>query len=555
MIEKIKASIKAELELIWAAHHGVGLHGFMCLYTAAEQNPWRSKAPLQFWFNENNIGQAVDFFEQHYNSGNLPNSPVLLNPIVHKKNGDDYVPLGSGVAWATALALGIAKITPDKIERPAGKGVLTTYTLRGDDEGVGLKMLLLANEILQLDEDGKTVQGCRELYDLVDVRSDVYAPYYMLGGVEYLSLHGTFQQVPFEHMLPAHLRGGNITPESMVAELKQPIRLILEATQCFIAYDKIHTLYNKFGQDPANIAHNNKFFNLCARDLDLFDRTGPMREGSEETFQFVVEGLVPRGAITLLAATGGTGKSSIAHMLCVLASIDYRDDEERPLWLGQKLRDEVCHGICVYFSGEDGPAIVNARNKIFDPEGRAKRLQFHRTEFMDQDLPFGEYLSKLQKMPDVSVVVIDPARKYLSGDENDSEVVSEFFEAIEEFAIRKNCGMIVAHHLQKGANPKSAKEVLNELRGSQVFIDRPRVVIGMCRDEKHTIVGLAKCNIPAHLGMVTEERLFTRDPKTLQLIWLPGEAGVRRDYLTKEEIEKLEFEQFQAEMAALGNKT
>jgi AAA domain len=555
MIEQIKTSIKAELELIWAAHHAVGLKGFMCLYSDVEQNPWRSKQHVQFWFNEHNISQAIDCFIEHYNSGNLPNSPLLLNPIVHKCEGDKYIPLGSGIAWATALALGIARVTPDKIERPSGKGVLCNYTSRGEDESVGLKMLLIASEALQMNDDGRTTQGCQELYNLVDIKSDVYAPYYMLAGVEYLSLHGTFQQSPFEQMLPLHLRSGNVAPAQIVSEMQQPIRLILEATQCFIAYDKIHTLYNKFGQEPANIAHNNKFFNLCARDLDLFDRTGPMREGSDETFQFVVEGLVPRGAITLLAATGGTGKSSIAHMLCVLAAIDYRDDEERPLWLGQKLRDEVCHGICVYFSGEDGPAIVNARNKVFDPEGRAKRLQFHRTEFADKDISFGEYLERLQKMPDVSMVVIDPARKYLSGDENDSEVVSEFFEAIEEFAIRKNCGMIVAHHLQKGANPKSAKEVLNELRGSQVFIDRPRVVIGMCRDDKHTIVGLAKCNIPAHLGMITEERLFTRDPKTLQLIWLPGEAGVRRDYLTKEELEKIEFEQFQAEMAAAGNKT
>jgi hypothetical protein len=548
----LKAHIKKELATIWAAHHAVGLDGYMCLYTDNKQNPWRSREEdLHIWFNKDNIDNALETLATHYRNGTLPNSPLLLNPIVHTQQGEEYVPVGSSVAWATGFALGTASMTPDRFERPEGKGVLCAHARRGEEDEIGIKMLLITNEILPVSEDGMTVTGCKELYQLVDVKSDIYAPYYMLGGMEYLCAHGSFQQPPFSDMLPMHLR--DATPELIVQHCQQPIHLILEATECFLAYDKIHTLYTKFGQDPANIAHNNRFFNLCARDLDLFDRTGPMREGSDETFQFVVEGLVPRGAITLLAATGGTGKSSIAHMLCVLASIDYREGEERPLWLGQKLRDEVCHGICVYFSGEDGPAIVNARNSIFDPEGRALRLQFHRTEFMDKDMPFGEYLKALHKMPDVSVVVIDPARKYLSGDENDSEVVSEFFEAIEEFAIRKNCGMIVAHHLQKGANPKSAKEVLHELRGSQVFIDRPRVVIGMCRDDKHTIVGLAKCNIPAHLGMVTEERLFTRDPKTLQLIWLPGEAGVRRDYLTKEEIEKLEFEQFQAELKAAGN--
>jgi hypothetical protein len=548
----IKASIKAELELIWAAHHAVGLDGFMCLYTHPEQNPWRTKeGGLKFWFNAHQIDQAIDFMAVHYNNGNLPNSPMLLNPIVHQRQGENYVAVGSGVAWATSLALGVANITADKMERPQGKGVICCATTRSDDDDqVGVKMLLIANEVLNVNEDGVTVQGCHELYQLVDMKSDAYEPFYMLSNVQYLALHGIFKQDSVHDALPLNLQQANAV--QIVAQMQQPLRLILEATECFLAYDKIHTLYNKFGQNPADIAHNNRFFNLCARDLDLFDRTGPMREGSDETFQFVVEGLVPRGAITLLAATGGTGKSSIAHMLCVLAAIDYRDDEERPLWLGQKLRDEVCHGICVYFSGEDGPAIVNARNKIFDPEGRAKRLQFHRTEFQDKDVPFSKYLESLHKMPDVSMVVIDPARKYLSGDEDDAEVVSEFFEAIEEFAIRKNCGMIVAHHLQKGADPKTAKEVLHELRGSQVFIDRPRVVIGMCRDQKHTIVGLAKCNIPPNLGMVTEERVFTRDPKTLQLIWLPGEAGVRRDYLTKEEIEKLEYEQFQAELKASG---
>jgi hypothetical protein len=213
-----------------------------------------------------------------------------------------------------------------------------------------------------------------------------------------------------------------------------------------------------------------------------------------------------------------------------------------------------CDGICVYFSGEDGPAIINARGKLFDPEERAQRLQFHRTEFVDQDITFSEYLLALRKMPNVSLVVIDPARKYLTGDEEDSEVVSEFFEAIEEFAIEKNCGMIVVHHLQKGARPTNSREVLDELRGSQVFIDRARVVLGMCRDEKHTIVGLSKCNIPPSLGMVTEERLFTRDPDTLKLIWLPGEAGIRRDYLTREELEALEYEQFKEQLSAKGEQ-
>ena len=77
------------------------------------------------------------------------------------------------------------------------------------------------------------------------------------------------------------------------------------------------------------------------------------------------------------------------------------------------------------------------------------------------------------------------------------------------------------------------------LRGSQVFVDRPRVVIGMYRDGPYTIAGLAKNNIPPNMGMVMEERVFARDPKSLNLIWLPGHEGVRNANLTPEELLKI----------------
>ncbi|MBM3618832.1 MAG: hypothetical protein FJX23_09885, partial [Alphaproteobacteria bacterium] len=129
--------------------------------------------------------------------------------------------------------------------------------------------------------------------------------------------------------------------------------------------------------------------------------------------------------------------------------------------------------------------------------------------------------------PEVSLVVIDPARKYLTGDEDDASVVSEFFEAIEEFAINRNAAMVVVHHLAKGAKPTHVSDIYDLLRGSQVFIDRPRVVIGMYREGPYVVAGLSKNNIPPQLGMVQGERIFARDAEHLELVQLPGEAGSR----------------------------
>ncbi len=536
----LAVSLRRELELIWAAHRAVGLEGYMAVFTPPTQEIWRTQQTgLHIWFNAQEIQSAIDAVLTHYNNGKLPNSPLLLNPVVHEKTTEGtYRPLGSGVCWASAFALGIARMNNDMAARITGLGVLNAPITRGDEKGMGIKMLGLAARTLEVKENG-TVEGCRELYDLVNQSSDLYWPYYLLSGINYLCTHGIFGQQHFDDLLPQGAK--ELPPENIAAGHRCDIQKIKEAHQCWEAYDRQHSLYMRFGRDPKDIPQNNRFFDLCARDLYLFDRTGPMREvGAEDAFEFIVNGWIPRGAVTLIAAPGGTGKSSLAHHLCVLAAMDLKPGDEEPVWLGQSLNREYCKGICVYFSGEDGPAIINARAELFDPEKRAIRIQFHRTEFMDREQSFAQYLTELRKMPDVPIVVVDPARKYLVGDENDAEVVSEFFEAIEEFAIRKRSAVVVVHHLQKGAKPATPAECLDELRGSQVFIDRPRVVIGMCRDDKYTVVGLAKNNIPPNLGMVTEDRVFARNPENLQLVWLPGEAGVRRKTLTPEELEALQ---------------
>lgn len=534
-LSHISDSIAAELRMIFAAHRAAGLEGAMALYTLAEQTPWRSKEPgLRHWFSEQEIPQAIEYIFSHYNGGELPNSPLLLDPIIHRAHADGrYEPLGSGIFWATALCLGVDRLNDESLLRMRELGVLASCFHRSQNLRAGLKMVGISNEkLLPAEEDARVVPGCRALYELADIESKEYWPYYLLSGLSYLSLNGSFT-----HPDVFELFEDRQMPQDIAARGVSAQRAV-DAALCWNAYDRHQLLYARFGIDTAKVEENLHYFNLCARDISLYDATGPMRASAVETLEFVVPGYIPRGSVTLLAAAGGTGKSSVAHQLCVLAAIDYAPGEEAPRWLGQPVNTELTRGICVYFSGEDGPAIINARAELFDPESRARRLMFQRVDF-GEGKTIADFLERLKKMPHVPIMVIDPARKYLDGDENDADVVSRFFEAIEEFAISKNTAVIVVHHLQKGANPKSAREVLDELRGSQVFIDRPRVVLGMYRDGPHTVVGLAKCNIPPNLGMVVEERVFVRNPKNLQLIWLPGEAGIRGKYMTDEELEAL----------------
>ena len=533
----MQSAISHELRLLWQAHQRAGLSGKMCLYSIDGTRPWPTKSPgTRFWFGADEIEQAAAFFVQHYNNGVFPYTPLLLNPVVHRQVSDtEYHPLGSAVVWASALT--ITNLPADKMARIKSLGVAAGYVGRAENDHSGLKILGFSQTPLPPTAHS-TVQGCKSLYDLTDIESGDYWPYYLLSGAAYTSNVGGYVTPPLASLfadLPADGQADDATLGAIIAAHTVELNTLENAATCWERYDRHPTLYTRFGNDIAKLDDNLKFYHYCARDFQLFDAIGPLSVKSEsksEGFGFLVEGLIPRGSIVLLAGTGGTGKSSIAHKLCCLAATDWRDDEQ-PLWLGQPLNKSLAKGICVYFSGEDGPAIINARNEIFDPEQRANRLMFQRNHFTasnGDEITFAQFLNRLRNMPEVPLLVVDPARKYLTGDEDDAAVVSEFFEAIEKFAHERNTAVIVVHHLSKGAKPTSARDVLDELRGSQVFIDRPRVVIGMFREGPKTIVGLAKCNIPPSLGMVVHERVFAHNPKTLDLIQLPGKDGVRDPY-------------------------
>src|SRR4051812_31763712 len=95
---KIPELVTLELDVLWAAHHAVGLKGFMCLYTPSEQIPFRNKQPgIEFWFGPEDTQSVIQEIQKHYNQGILPNSSLLLNPIVHEKKSGGYAPLGSGI--------------------------------------------------------------------------------------------------------------------------------------------------------------------------------------------------------------------------------------------------------------------------------------------------------------------------------------------------------------------------------------------------------------------------------------------------------------------------
>jgi hypothetical protein len=206
-------------------------------------------------------------------------------------------------------------------------------------------------------------------------------------------------------------------------------------------------------------------------------------EGGTPT-SFLVSGLIPRGVVTLLLGNRKVGKSALALELAVAVA------QREKQWAGFPINPGKGHA--VYLLGEDTIEEAFARVKQMTGGETPPLLWLMRPSGL------AEALDTLRDA-NVSLLVVDPARKYFTGDEDGSDAVSGFFTAIETFAMKKNAAAIVSHHLRKGAEPRNVSDVANYQRGSGVFLDRPRVTLALHRTghETHLAIPILN-NAPLH---------------------------------------------------------
>jgi len=622
--------MKRELALVWDANLRFDLTGEMRMFSCPDQQSWRAKLEgFELWFTPENIEEAAIIIERHYNGGVLPNTPLLLDPVVYRQETNDKgetirVPHGTGIAWSTAMCVGLEDYNEETGERLDDMKLITGNIIRAGTDDSGRKVLAFLDEPYLFDDENKeefrkmlielndtdkeedvddgldlpeelryqlemaqkeeeaedrrkagkptkeeeeaaaaaekkpeedlgpighaawSAPCCQALFDISGVNGEQYQDYYMVSGMEYLCSNGAFENPELNIEMP----GTAEERKEVIEKYTISLQAILDAHKCWVSYDKLHPLWTRFGIDASQLEKNLRYYNLCGRDFELLSMTGASLEEDtdDKTFEFLVPGIIPKSSVTIFAGTNGSGKSTILHQLITIIGSDWPDDGPKPTWLGSEIDHKQCSGMNVYFSGEDSEAIVQSRQKNFDPDGRCTRVLLKcGNDFGIQDdgsdNSIRNFLERLKTLPEVSLVVIDSARKFLTADEEDAEPVIELLDAAERFAQEKECAVIIAHHLRKGSKPKDCRDIPEMLRGNEAFSDLPSAVISMLQEESNVVVGVAKSSIPPDLGILQGERVFVRDLENLSLIWLPGDKGVRSFNVSADELEAIKASQ------------
>ena len=208
---------------------------------------------------------------------------------------------------------------------------------------------------------------------------------------------------------------------------------------------------------------------------------------------YVWDGYIPRGNLTLFAAHGGTGKSTIGLMLAVAAALG------RPLF-----GVDTAPCAALFVSLEDGTDIIRHRLATIcrawsvnphDLEGRLHVVDGteHPELFQAEARAAGETtpayreLTALAESTRAGFVLVDNASDAFGGDEINRRQVRAFMRALKLVATRTHCAVMLLAHVDKITSKSRKAEGGEGYSGSTAWHNSARSRLFMARDDSGLI--------------------------------------------------------------------
>lgn len=227
--------------------------------------------------------------------------------------------------------------------------------------------------------------------------------------------------------------------------------------------------------------------------------------------QFVWDGYLPRGVVSLLGAHGGTGKSTIALMLGVCAALG------RPLFGVDTVQCKT-----LFVSLEDGsnivrhrlaficriwginPAQLDGNLHIVDGTENPELFSADNRGAGETTATYWE-LRKLVQMEGVGLVVVDNASDAFGADEIQRRQVRAFIRALAEIARGIDSAILLLAHVDKNTSRARKAEGGEGYSGSTAWHNSARSRLFMTRTDMGTLTldhqksNLGRCREPMTL--------------------------------------------------------
>ena len=237
------------------------------------------------------------------------------------------------------------------------------------------------------------------------------------------------------------------------------------------------------------------------RSLDLADWHAGRYAGAAPEQQFLIEGSVPLGVVSILAAMGDTGKGMMTLDLALSVATGRAravSVSPEPMAFGGAVR---AFGAAVLLTAEDDEGEVHRRLERLDPE----RLRLERPERLivvplpnaggpiplvssGPDGPeatphFRKVRDQIVRITDLKLVVLDPLSSFIHADVNADPAAGSFATGLlASLATETGAAVIVAHHMRKpqGNRPiTTVEQARDAVRGTSAIVDGVRLVYAL----------------------------------------------------------------------------
>lgn len=275
--------------------------------------------------------------------------------------------------------------------------------------------------------------------------------------------------------------------------------------------------------------------------------------GPAPDYEWVVENILPKGALVVLAARGGTGKGIMTLDLGLkVASAEPEDcalDTNPPMAFGNRI---ASHGPVVLMFAEDSKKELHRRIASL---GRSRpKYPFHAIPVVDMGgvkplfkepskkgdeegsvvaTPEWREWEEQMRIIKPVLVVIDPMSSFVALDiSSKPEIGQQIQNRLAALASELNCAIVISHHMNKPSGAKTtatADDARNSIRGTTGLVDGARGAYALwplvdrrarqyCQaagvewSNKRVVLGaLVKDNFPGD----TETHIYIRDDNGL----------------------------------------
>jgi AAA domain len=196
-----------------------------------------------------------------------------------------------------------------------------------------------------------------------------------------------------------------------------------------------------------------------------------------QPIEWVWRDWIPRGLITVLGASQGSGKSFVATDLA------YRIIHNKGFPDGTLIARPGAN--IIYVDAEMVPQILNQRAEHYGLDRRKLFVMLPEIgEMLDLGLPrYQDHLAEMVALLNPELIIIDSLSSVHSGGQNNVEDVRSFLGYLIRLTSWAKCGLVLIHHIRKPSNGQ--QHMMNfdlgmeDLSGSGYITQQARVVLGL----------------------------------------------------------------------------